>query len=317
MDKKKLAANCMLLLTALIWGTAFVAQRVGMEYIGPLTFTATRFFLATLLLLCVAYLTDLRKKRVQDKSGQEIVPLTLPEKKKRRKTLITAGSCCGTVLFCASFLQQQGLVFTTASKTSFITALYILLVPLFGIFLKQRIGLKGWIGVAIGTVGLYLLCITESFSIAKGDFIVLIGAFFWACHVLIIDHFLPSVDAIKLAAFQFGVCSVLSGIGMFLFENPSINAILDCAFPIVYAGVFSGGIGFTLQIIGQKNTSPTVASLLLSMEAVFGAISGFLLLHEILSMRELTGCAFMFAAIILSQLPDKKEIIAQQALEEQ
>lgn len=315
MDKKKLAANFILLFTAFIWGTGFVAQRVGMEYIGPLTFTATRFFLATLLLLCIVKLTDLRKRKSAAVSGPptekaEKTEGQLPEKP-ARKILIIAGTCCGTVLFCGSFLQQQGIVFTTASKASFITALYILLVPLFGLFLKHRIGLKCWIGVVAGTVGLYLLCITESFTIAKGDFIVLIGAIFWACHVLVIDYFLPKVDAVKLAAFQFGVCCLIATIGMFLFETPSMEMILDCAFPIAYAGLVCGGMGFTLQIIGQRHTSPAVASLLLSMEAVFGAISGFLLLHETMTARELIGCLFMLGAIILSQLPDrKKEVLA-------
>lgn len=306
LNRKKIVANSLLLLTAVIWGSGFVAQRVGMDYVGPLTFGASRFWLATLVLIPVVYFSDRADKKALEQSDEKPIALTAEEAITAKKTFAVAAFCCGTLLFCGSILQQFGMVFTTAGKASFITALYILLVPIFGLFLKQHPGINCWIGVGFGTIGLYLLCITESFTIAWGDFIVLIGAVFWACHVLVIDHFLPYVNAVRLAMTQFAICATYSTIGMFLFEEPTIDAIIYGFVPILYAGVLSGGVGFTLQIIGQKNTSPTVASLLLSMEAVFGAVFGFLLLHEIMSNRELIGCILMFAAIIVSQLPNKK-----------
>jgi drug/metabolite transporter (DMT)-like permease len=306
LNKKKLIANLLLLLTAIIWGLSFVAQRVGMDYVGPLTFTATRFWLAVLVLIPIVYFSGKAEKKALERSSEKPVSLTEDEKKKAKKIYLIAGFCCGSVLFLASTIQQVGMVFTSAGKTGFITALYIVLVPVFGLFLKQHPGIKCWIGVALATIGLYLLTITESFTIALGDFVVLISAVFWASHVLVIDHFVPYVNPVKLAIFQFAVCATLSSIGMFLFEKPQLEAIMNGAIPILYSGALSAGIGFTLQILGQKNTTPTVASLLLSMEAVFGAVFGFLLLSEIMSMRELLGCLLMFVAIIISQLPNKK-----------
>jgi drug/metabolite transporter (DMT)-like permease len=306
MKAKKLVGNLLLLLTAIIWGSGFVAQRAGMEFVGPLTFGASRFWLAFLVLIPVVHFMNKVDQKALAASGKTIPPKTPAEIAKSKKTFWTASILCGTMLFCGSILQQFGMVFTTAGKAAFITALYILLVPVFSLVLKHRPSLTSWIGVACGTIGLYLLCITESFTIAMGDFIVLIGAVFWACHVLFIDHFLPYVNPAKLAMTQFGICAMYSTIGMLIFERPSWSAVATCAVPILYAGIMSGGMGFTLQIFGQRYTSPTVASLLLSMEAVFGAIFGFLLLHEVMSSRELTGCFLMFGAIIISQLPDKK-----------
>ncbi len=306
MDKKKLTGNLFLLLTALIWGMAFVAQRVGMEYVGPLTFTAIRFWLGVATLLPILHFMN-RRQALAVKDGDETTLLPSPEEKaKARKSLMIAGGTCGTVLFFASILQQYGLVFTTAGKTGFITALYIILVPVFGLFLKQRPGIQCWVGVVFGTAGLYFLTITETFTIARGDFVVFIGAFFWAAHVLSIDHFNPYVDSIKLAITQFIVCASWSTVGMFLFERPSFEAILSGAVPILYAGILSCAGGFTFQILGQRHTSPTVASLILSMEAVFGAIFGFFLLTEVMTGRELAGCLLMFVAVVISQLPGKR-----------
>lgn len=299
MNKKQIVGNAFLLLTSIIWGSAFVAQRVGMDYVGPLTFGAVRFWLAAAALVPVTYFVGQAEKNNRQQQTTDI-------EKPDNRTLIKAGIICGTILFIASTLQQYGLVFTSAGKTGFITALYIILVPVFGLFLKQNPGYKCWIGVALGTMGLYLLTITESLTIAPGDFVVLIGAVFWALHVLFIDHFNPYVNAVKLSLTQFIVCAAYSTLGMFIFEDPELDAILSGTIPILYAGILSGGIGFTFQILGQKNTSPTVASLLLSMEAVFGAIFGYIILKEIMSHRELLGCALMFAAIIVSQLPNKK-----------
>ena len=306
MRNKRILANGLLLLTAFIWGVAFVAQRVGMEYIGPFTFNGARFFLATLVLIPVTFFMEGKKK--QNRPAETKSVCTPEEQKKQKKLLLLGGICCGTFLFCGATFQQVGLVFTTASKSAFITALYIVLVPVFSLLLKHKPSIQCWIGVVFGAIGLYLLCITESFQIARGDFIVLVGAFFWTGHVLTVDHFVTrGVSAVKLSLAQFAFCTLLSFCCMFLFEKPAWSAICSCAVLLLYTGVLSAGVGFTLQVIGQKYTNPTVASLLMSMESVFGALSGVILLHEILSLKELCGCAFMFAAIIISQIPKKGE----------
>lgn len=294
-NKKKLAANLILLLTAMIWGLGFVAQRAGMEYVGPFTFGATRFALGALTLLPVILYTDRKRQNKVaklDRNGWH-------------KTLYVAGLACGSILFVAANFQQVGLVFTSAGKAAFITSLYIVLVPLFGYFFRHKAGLRVWGGVLLASVGLFLLTVSEQMSMAPGDLIVLIGAFFWALHILVIDHFLPRVDAIKLAFLQFAVASMLCAVLMVVREKPSLAALIMVAVPVLYSGILSVGAGFTLQIVGQRHTSPTVASLLLSMESVFGALAGYLLLKELLTAKELLGCILMFVAIILSQLPEK------------
>lgn len=303
MDKKKLTGNLVLLLTALIWGSAFVAQRAGMGYVGPLTFCFIRFLLSALFLLPLAcFIGYGRKKSMKEPQDAE-------DKRKMRQRLWIAGIVCGIVLCCGATLQQAGLVFTTAGKAGFITALYIVLVPIFGLVVKLRPQLKAWIGVFFGAIGLYFLCITESFTIQQGDFIVLIGACFWAIHLIVIDYFLPRVNnPVALSLAQSFVAAFICGIAAFLFEEVSWTAIVDCAVPLLYAGILSGGVGFTLQIVGQKYTTPTVASLLLSMESVFAAVFGFLLLGELMSIREIIGCILMFTAIVVSQLPDRKQL---------
>lgn len=324
MDKRKIVSNILLIITSLIWGSAFVAQRVGMDYVGPLTFGAARFLLAALVLIPIIHFMNKGKKsntqqgqpkgEIPGDLGSKHASLTVEEEQKeqlaKRYALLKAGIICGIILFFASTLQQFGLVFTTAGKAGFITALYIVLIPIFSLVLKHRPNLKSWIGVGFGAVGLYLLTITESFTIAPGDLVVLIGAGFWAAHLLVIDHFLPRIsDTIKLSFIQFVTCAILSFIGALIFEEMSMEAILRGAIPILYAGVLSGGVGFTLQILGQRHTTPTVASLILSLEAVFGAVFGYLILQEILTTKEFIGCALMFTAIIISQLPEKRKRI--------
>lgn len=294
-NKKTLAANLILLLTAMIWGLGFVAQRAGMEYVGPFTFGATRFALGALTLLPIILYSD-RKRRNE---------VAKPDRNGWHKTLFVAGLACGSILFVAANFQQVGLVFTSAGKAAFITSLYIVLVPLFGYFFRHKAGLRVWGGVLLASVGLFLLTVSEQMSMAPGDLIVLIGAFFWALHILVIDHFLPRVDAIKLAFLQFAVASMLCAVLMVVREKPSLAALIMVAVPVLYSGILSVGAGFTLQIVGQRHTSPTVASLLLSMESVFGALAGYLLLKELLTAKELLGCILMFVAIILSQLPEK------------
>lgn len=289
--------NAMLLiLTAFIWGTAFVAQSSGMDFMGPFTFNGIRNLIgAAALLPCIALF-----KKMNDKNeSAEIVPGT-------KKDLIVGGIACGLLLFTAGSLQQIGLMYTTAGKAGFITSCYIVIVPLLGVFLHKKIGWKVWVAVGIALIGLYFLCITESLSIGKGDLYVLFGALVFSLHILVIDHFSPKVDGVKMSCIQFLVCGVVSLIPMFLLETPSLEGVLAGWFPILYAGVFSSGVGYTLQIVAQKNMNPAIASLILSMESCFAVLAGWLILGEQLSARESTGCVLMFAAVILAQLPEKK-----------
>lgn len=283
---------CMLILTAFIWGTAFVAQSVGMDYLGPFTFNGVRNLIGGAALLpCIAFL---------GRGNRGNVPGT-------RKDLIVGGVCCGVLLFAASSLQQIGLVYTTAGKSGFITAFYIVIVPVLGIFLHQKVGWKIWTAVGIALVGLYFLCITEGFSVNMGDFYVFLCALLFSLHILVIDHFAPRVDGVKMSCIQFFVCGLISLIPMFALETPTISGLLAGWFPLFYAGVLSCGVGYTLQIVGQKNVNPTVASLLLSLESCFSVLAGWIILGERLSVREGMGCVLMFAAIILAQLPEKKK----------
>lgn len=284
--------SVLLLLTAMIWGAALVAQSVSMDLIGPFTFQCARSILGALVLLPVIAVFS------RDRGGEAKAPV-------ERKTQWIAGLLCGCIFFAACGLQQCGLVYTTAGKAGFITALYIVLVPVAGVFFRRKVGWNIWTGVVIAVAGLYLLCVTEGFSVGAGDFLVFLSSLAFGAHILVIDHFSPKVDGVKLSCMQFAVNAVLSGVCMLLFEQPSMATVLDCWLPIAYAGILSGGLAYTLQIIGQRYTSPTVASLLLSLESVFAVLFGWLLLHEALSPRELTGCVLMFAAIILAQIPIK------------
>lgn len=280
----------MLLLTAFIWGIAFVAQSVGGDAVGGFTFQGVRNLIGALVLLPVIAVTERGKKKVQED----------------RKTLLMGGICCGILLCIAGNLQQIGIADTTVGKAGFITAMYILIVPVLGIFLKKKAGFKVWIGVLLGAVGLYLLCMNgESFSMGKGDVLVLACSFVFSLHILVIDHFSPKVNGVKLSCIQFFVCGVISMILAFVFEKPSVQGILTGWLPILYAGALSCGVGYTLQIIGQKNMDAAVASLILSLESVFSVLAGWVILHQTLTGRELFGCLFMFAAIILAQLPQK------------
>lgn len=294
---KKLQGTMMLLLTALIWGSSFVAQRAGMEYIGPFTFNGIRSLIGGLVLIPVIFLFSKEKN----------AELTEAEKKAGKKTLLLGGILCGIVLFAASSLQQIGMVYTTAGKAGFITALYIVLVPILGVFIRKKVKPLVWLCVILAVAGLYLLCMTDGLSLGRGDLLVLLCAFAFSIHILVIDYFAPRTDGVALSCIQFFVCGILSLFPMFLAETPVWFAILDCWIPILYAGVLSCGVAYTLQILAQKHTDPTVASLLLSLESVFAAIAGAIILHEQLAPRELAGCVLMFAAIIIAQLPSKTE----------
>lgn len=302
MKKMSLKNITMLFLTAFIWGVAFVAQSVGMNYIGPFTFSCVRSILGGIVLIpCIWFLNRLKMK-------EEGVTEKRTMSEKEKKTLLIGGICCGIALCVASNLQQFGVKYTTVGKAGFITALYIVLVPIFGIFLKKKVGVKVWISVAISVVGLYLLCMTEKLSISKGDFLVLLCAIVFSIHILVIDHFSPLVDGVRMSCIQFWITGILSAIPMFLFEKPSLSAIFAAAVPLLYAGVMSSGVAYTLQIVAQKDADPTVASLILSLESVFSVLAGWAVLGQVMSMREICGCVLMFAAIILAQLPERKTV---------
>ena len=308
MNKFVLRQSLLLLLTATIWGVAFVAQSVGMDYVGSFTFNTVRCLIGGVVLIpCIAFLN-----KINQNSGQSKCTNTCQNREKipgeNKKLLLTGGISCGVLLCIASNLQQFGIMYTTVGKAGFITAMYIVIVPVLGIFLRKKVGAKIWCGVAIAVAGLYLLCMTDSgFSIQKGDFLLMLCAIVFSFHILVIDYFSPKVDGVKMSCIQFFTCGALSGIGMLLTEHPQISSILAAWMPILYAGVMSCGVAYTLQIVGQKGMNPTVASLILSMESVISVIAGWLILHQSLSGKELVGCILMFAAIILVQLPEKKK----------
>lgn len=293
--------NFLLVLTAFIWGCAFVAQSVGVEYVGPFTMNSVRTLLGGVTLLPVIWVLDRKKNKKEN-----LESISKEERKQERKTLFLGGICCGCLLAVASSLQQIGIMYTTAGKAGFITALYILIVPIFGLVIGKKVGIKVWIGVGLAAVGMYCLCITDGFSIGMGDVLVLICAVIFSFHILAIDYFSPKVDGVKMSCIQFWVCGILCGIPMILTEHPQISQIMEAWLPIAYAGILSCGVAYTLQIVAQKNVDPTVASLLLSLESVFAVLAGAMILHERLSIKETIGCVLVFAAIILAQLPEKK-----------
>lgn len=305
MKKTSWRSPILLFLTAVIWGTAFVAQSVGMDYVGGFTFNFVRNIIGGLVLLpCIFWM-----KRSRSSADDQTEKSTVRQQKSGMdKVLWMGGICCGAALFVASNLQQFGIKYTTVGKAGFITAMYIVIVPLMGIFLKRTVGIKVWISVVFSVAGLYLLCITDGFSLGFGDILVLICAVCFAGHILIIDHFSPKTDGVQLSCIQFFTCGILSGIGMLLFETPDLPSICQAWLPILYAGAMSSGVGYTLQIIGQKDMDPTVASLILSLESVMSVLAGWLILGQSLSMRELCGCVLMFVAIILAQLPERKTV---------
>lgn len=295
MNKFIIRQSMILFMAATVWGVAFVAQSVGMDYVGPYTFIAVRNVVALVVLVpCAVFMhTDRERKYVQ---------------KENKKALAIGGICCGLCLFTASTLQQFGVKYTTVGKAGFITAMYLILVPVFGIFLKKKTGMRVWIAVGLASLGLYLLCITKGdFRLQKGDLYMLGCAAVFAVHILVVDHFSPLVDGVKLSCVQTLTNAVLGAIMMFLLEQPHWSDILAAWLPILYAGVLSSGVGYTFQIIGQKGMNPTAASLILSLESVISVLAGWLLLHQVLTVREIAGCVLAFAAIILVQLPERRK----------
>ena len=303
MKTQQIRNSLILLLTAFIWGVAFVAQSVGMDYVEPFTFNCVRSLIGGVVLVPCIFLLD----KLNPQRNQEYLALDLSGQKENQKKLIKGGVWCGIVICVASNLQQFGISYTTVGKAGFITALYIVIVPILGLFFRKKCSPAVWIGVVLAVFGLYFLCMTEGFSVQLGDFLVFLCALAFSVHIMVIDHFTQLVDGVKMSCIQFLVCGVISGVCMFLFENPSMSNILAAWQPILYAGVLSCGVAYTLQIVGQKGMNPTVASLILSLESVISVLAGLVLLGQKLSGREVAGCVFMFAAIVLAQLPNRSK----------
>jgi len=305
MESRQWQGSLVLLLTAFIWGAAFVAQKIGIVVLDAFTFSAVRFFISGIALLPIIFIS--RIKGGGDKQGIHIPS----ENGRYLKTLIIGGVLCGTFLALAAILQQMGMKDTTAGKAGFITALYIILVPIIRVFTRKKVSMTVWVSVAAALVGLYLMSVKEGLSVNMGDVLVLLSALCFSFHILIIDRYSPLTNGVQLSCIQFFVVSLISGILMLVFEKPSLNAVISCWAPLLYLGVVSGAVGYTLQIIGQKNTDPTSASLILSMEAVFAAISGVLFLNERFSAKEVIGCILIFAAIVFSQVSLSKKTLLQ------
>ncbi len=293
-------ANLLLTLTAAIWGFAFVAQRAGMEFVGPFTFNGLRFAIGGLV-LTPFILSPVARVGVSNQNPQPIQPA-----QPTSRMLLIGGLLSGTVLFAAATLQQMGLVYTTAGKAGFITGLYVVLVPILGLALGQRTSAFTWLGVALATIGLYLLSVRGDFTIGLGDLLVLVGAVLWAIHILVLGHFSPRTDSTRLALVQFVTCAVLSLLAAVLFETITFAGIEGALLPILYAGIMSVGVGYTLQVFGQRQARPSHVAILLSLESVFAVIGGWLLLNEQLSGRALLGCGLMLLGIIVSQLVRKE-----------
>ncbi|CFX40681.1 Drug/metabolite transporter [Syntrophomonas zehnderi OL-4] len=283
---KVMKSNLLLLLVAAIWGLAFVAQRVGMDYLGPFYFNGIRFLLGSLSLMPLLFFLKNDSPTVESKWNNILVP----------------GLIAGTVLFCGASFQQIGLVYTTAGKAAFITGLYVVLVPVLGLFLHHKTGVETWTGCLLAITGIYFLCVKESSALMYGDLLELIGAFFWAVHILIIGYYSTRVDVLKLSAIQFLTCALLSFLVALMTETFAIQDIRAAAAPLLYGGICSVGIAYTLQALGQRYAPATHTAIILSMETVFAAIGGLLLLQEILQPIEIWGCLLMLSGMIISQV---------------
>ena len=301
MKINRVRQNVLPVLAALIWGTAFVAQSVGADYVEPFTFNAARSAIAFVFLLILCLVRRRMQKGIVESAT------------KSWKDLAVGGLCCGVALTVATNLQQKGLETTTSGKAGFITALYIVIVPIVGIFMKKKAPRTLLISVPLAVAGLYCLCITEDFSVTEGDFYVFLCAICFSAHILVIDHFTQKVDGVELSCAQFLVVTVLSSVGIIVSESPSLEAVGMCIWPILYVGVFSSGVAYTLQILAQKDSNPTVVSLLLSLESVFATLAGAIILHDQMSGKEYLGCVLMLVAVVLAQLPEREKKTIQKA----
>lgn len=294
MKKKQMISNLFLLLAAIIWGFAFVAQRVGVQYVGSFTLNGVRFALGSVSLIPLIIFWDRKEDKDNGRKYNTI------------KGILPAGILAGTVLFFAASLQQIGLMYTAAGKAAFLTGLYIALVPIMGLFLKHKTSFLTWIGVVIAVIGLYLLSVNKGFSIEKGDLYEIAGAFLWAMHILLIDNFAKKIDVLKLSAVQFGTCAVFSMAVALCTEKITLYGLSQAFIPILYTGLCSTAIGYTCQAIGQKSAKPSHAAIILSLESVFASIGGVLILHEVLPIKGYIGCVMMLTGMILSQLKISK-----------
>lgn len=290
--KKQLQGSACLFFATLIWGTAFIAQSVGMDHIGPFTFQSIRCTLAVIGMVAVIWLLDKKAGRTFRKGWMD-------------KRLWKAGILCGIPLFLACDLQQLGLVYTTAGKAGFLTAMYIVMVPVLGIFLKRKITVMVPVSVVIAVTGLYMLSFAGVSKINTGDILMMVCAVMFAIQILVVDHFAGDVDPVRLNCIQAGVCAVASALVMAFTEDVSMPGVFSCWLPLCYTGFLSMGAAYSLQIIGQKHVEPTAAALIMSLESVVAVIAGWLLLREVMSVQEIIGCVLMFIAVILSQIPIK------------
>lgn len=296
MNKKTLQGVFLLLITATVWGVAFVAQSVGMDYLNAFAFNCIRNAIGVVVLIPVLAVT----RRNAHRTGCNTAPLFTKE-------LLLGGLVCGSALCIASNFQQMGIEHSTVGKSAFITTLYIVLVPIFGLFLKKKVALQVWISVILALAGLFLLCMkNETLCLGIGDIYLILCAFFFTLQIISVEYFVQKTDGIALSIMQFLVTSVLSGIGMLFTGLPSWSDITASAIPLLYAGGISCGVGYTLQILGQKHVPSAVASLIMSLESVIAALAGWLILQEMLSPKELAGCGLVFVSVILAQIPMKK-----------
>jgi len=296
---KRFKANLLLLLAAAIWGFAFIAQRVSIQYVGPFTFNGIRFALGSISLIPLILLNNKFNSKVIEK---DVESNNSQSKKVKLLNAIKAGALVGFVLFMGASLQQVGLKETTAGKAAFITGFYIILVPLCGVFLKQKINKSAWVASILAIIGLYLISVTEDFKISKGDLLQLLGSFFWTAHILLIDKYVRKINPLNLSLIQYIVCSLLSLISALLLEDIALSYLIQALLPILYGGIGSVGIAYTLQMYGQKYAKPSHAAIILSLESVFAAIGEFLILGEAMDLRGYTGCALMFTGVLISQI---------------
>ncbi|MBR1471745.1 MAG: DMT family transporter [Lachnospiraceae bacterium] len=312
-----------LLAAAFFWGTTFAAQSIGAGYVGPFTYLTVRSYIGTLFLLPFIFGRSLAEQSVpqaersrrarlpkatfSSRAGADKENLLSHKTHKsgflKRHPLMIAGACCGIFLFLSSALQQYGIAFSSTANASFITAMYVVIVPLLTLFTGKKPGGRIWFSVVLCVAGLYLLCMKDGFSISYGDFFLLLCAVGFSLQIMTVNHFSPRVDGLKLSASQFFTVALLSTVCMFCFERPDMSSLWQAMPSMLYAGIFSNGIAYTCQIIGQRHVNPTVASLIMCLESVFGTLSGWLVLHEQLSIKELAGCVLMFAAILLCTIP--------------
>ena len=294
MKKMKLSSSLMLFMAALIWGFAFAFQSQGMDYMGPMTFNGTRFLIGAFVLVPIIFI--FRKPGEKKKITKDDMKVT-----------ITGGVVCGLCLFAASSLQQVGIQYTSVGKAGFLTTLYIILVPIIGIFFKKKASVMVWIGAILSVIGMYLLCVSETMSINKGDVFAFCCAIVFAFHILSVDYFSPKTNGIVLSCIQFLTSGLCAMVCAFIWEQPTLIEIINGIVPLLYVGIMSSGVAYTLQILGQKNADPTIASLIMSLESAVSVLGGWIILGQKLSPKELLGCLLMFIAVIGVQVFDAKK----------